>query len=519
VLDLPTKIGDEFVRAFDVRLVKQTTASWEFWFGLLEKFVAREGHALVPQGYSVDGCRLGSWVNKQRRDWVVGTLAPERQRRLDEFEGWIWDVRQAAWEEGFAVLKRLVRQEGHARVPRGLVEDGFNLGAWAHKQRAAWKAGKLDPERQRRLGEVGGWVWDTVATQWEEGFAHLMRFVKREGHALVPQTHIEDGFKLGSWVTRQRTSYKRGKEYPERQRRLDELEGWVWDTLATRWEEGFAHLMRFVKREGHALVPTGHLQDGFRLGQWVGVQRTVYSKGGLDPKRQRRLEALKGWAWDRLTAQWEEGFAHLVQFVDREGHALVPSDHIEDEFRLGGWVVRQRTARKAGRLEKERQRRLDELSGWAWDRLTAQWEEGFATLKRFVQREGHAIVAVGHVEGQFRLGGWVRKQRMAWKSGKVQPERQRRLDELPGWVWDPHAVQWDRGFDKLRRFVAREGHARVPATHSENGFKLGQWVQVQRQAYVRNKLVPTRTEQLEELPGWAWDATGRKASPNRPRPR
>jgi hypothetical protein len=33
-VDIPHVCGADFARAFDVRLVEQTTASWEFWFGL-----------------------------------------------------------------------------------------------------------------------------------------------------------------------------------------------------------------------------------------------------------------------------------------------------------------------------------------------------------------------------------------------------------------------------------------------------------------------------------------------------
>jgi len=40
-LDLPERVGVDFARAFDVRLVEQTTASWEFWFGMLEQLSRR----------------------------------------------------------------------------------------------------------------------------------------------------------------------------------------------------------------------------------------------------------------------------------------------------------------------------------------------------------------------------------------------------------------------------------------------------------------------------------------------
>jgi predicted helicase len=47
--DIPaSRVGAGFVRAFEVRLVEQTTASWEFWFGLLEQFVERNGCVPTP---------------------------------------------------------------------------------------------------------------------------------------------------------------------------------------------------------------------------------------------------------------------------------------------------------------------------------------------------------------------------------------------------------------------------------------------------------------------------------------
>ena len=55
----------EFVRAFDARLVEQTTASWEFWFGLLQRFVEREGHARVHPRHREEGFGLGLRVTNQ----------------------------------------------------------------------------------------------------------------------------------------------------------------------------------------------------------------------------------------------------------------------------------------------------------------------------------------------------------------------------------------------------------------------------------------------------------------------
>jgi hypothetical protein len=40
---------------------------------------------------------------------------------------------------------------------------------------------------------------------------------------------------------------------------------------------------------------------------------------------------------------------------------------------------------------------------------------------------------------------------------------------------------WETGFDHLRRFVAREGHGRVPFDHvDDDGYRLGAWCNMQR---------------------------------------
>jgi hypothetical protein len=53
-----------------------------------------------------------------------------------------------------------------------------------------------------------------------------------------------------------------------------------------------------VHREGHSRVPNRHRDgDGFRLGQWVQLQRRGYQRGTLEDERRCRLAALPGWTW------------------------------------------------------------------------------------------------------------------------------------------------------------------------------------------------------------------------------
>lgn len=101
------------------------------------------------------------------------------------------------------------------------------------------------------------------------------------------------------------------------------------------------------------------------------------------------------------------------------------------------------------------------------------------------------------------------------RAGVLASARVDLLTALPGCVWDYQADRWAQFEDVLRSYVAREGHARVPQAHGENGYRLGQKVANLRLLHSRGELSRERTEQLERLPGWNWAA---RSSPRGARP-
>ena len=498
VFDLPTSVNEDFAQSLRAYLVAQTTESWMFWYGLLEAFVKEQGHCRVPYAYKTDDdYRLGLWVANQRA--AEDTMDPDRRQRLEALSGWSWGVLSDQWEEGFSHLKQFSDREGHCRVTVTYkTNDGYRLGIWVSGQRSSKDT--MDPDRRQRLEALPGWSWDAQSDKWEEGFSQLKELTDREGHCRVPATHkTENGFKLGGWVSRQRTT--RDKMDPDRRQRLETLAGWSWDALTDRWEEGFLELKKFSDREGHSRVPSGYkTDDGYRLRQWIGVQRTT--RDTMDPDRRQRLETLPGWSWDPHSDKWEEGFSQLKEFTDREGHCRVLATHkTENGYRLGQWISVQRTTRST--MDPDRRQRLEALTGWSWDVLSDQWEEGFSHLKKFSDREGHCRVPTDYKTGSgYKLGGWVTTQRS--KKDKMDPDLRQRLEALPGWSWDARSDQWVGGFSHLKQFSDREGHCRVPRDYKTgNGYRLGQWVGEQRTS--KDKMDPDRRQRLETLPGWSWD--------------
>jgi hypothetical protein len=103
------------------------------------------------------------------------------------------------------------------------------------------------------------------------------------------------------------------------------------------------------------------------------------------------------------------------------------------------------------------------------------------------------------MEGGSQLGQWVHNIRM--RSTQLDADQTARLKQL-GFIWDMHADAFERNYALLAQFVAREGHARVPASHVEDGVPLGRRVIEVRTT--RAKLSPERIARLEQL-GFIWN--------------
>jgi superfamily II DNA or RNA helicase len=154
----------------------------------------------------------------------------------------------------------------------------------------------------------------------------------------------------------------------------------------------------------------------------------------------------------------------------------------------------------------------DELKGFAAGIRTsilkigspdAEWAERYSKLKAFCAKHNRwpAQSAAGD-EGE--LAKWISHQRVARKNNKLSPERVKRLEDLPGWSWDPLADAWDQSLDAVSKFRAK--HKRWPAFQApgDEG-ELAAWIGVQRVARRKNKLSLERTKRLELIPGWSWD--------------
>ena len=191
-------------------------------------------------------------------------------------------------------------------------------------------------------------------------------YIVVNGNSRVPNATMHKGFNLGTWVSNQKSKYKKGKLTTEEAKRLESLDpAWTWDLMETLWQDFFSELKEFANINGHTNVPYKANGEKSSLGEWVTGQRKFYASGKMDPARKQLLDSI-GFRWDPLDP-WEEGFENIKQFADREGHTSVTSRHMENGKLLSKWMAHQRSKYRNGQLTKEQIRRLESLPGWEWN--------------------------------------------------------------------------------------------------------------------------------------------------------
>lgn len=474
--------------------------SWDRWYGELLAYKAEYGDTNVHQHWDTG---LGRWVSIQRGTYGKGTLSKEKLAKLNAI-GFVWNSLEYKWDTGYKYLVEYLREHGQTMPTNDyLALDGYRLGNWAATQRTM--RDKLPQFRVDRLNALPGWSWNILSDQWNEGYESLKYFVDQFGHASPAAAHIGvDKFRLGQWVAVQRL--KKDTMPVDRRSKLEALQGWIWEAIEQRWYTGFSHLKEYVEKFGDAAVSKDYTTpQGFRLGNWVSNQRVL--RGEMSDERRNLLSSLPNWIWDSKEVAWDLGFQHLKEYAENNGNCNVPRKYITDDgYLLGSWLGNQRQRRTE--LPIERREKLEALPGWVWNEKDATWESWYQMLCLYFTHHGTSIVPAKYVtEEGHKLGNWASNQRKL--KNDLTEDRKNKLENLDDWSWDVIDSLWDKGYGYLAKYADSEGNCLISSKFvTEDGYKLGSWVQVQRSS--REKLTFDQKYKLESLSGWIWDALAEK---------
>ncbi|MFD3663124.1 Helicase associated domain protein [Streptomyces sp. NPDC058659] len=103
------------------------------------------------------------------------------------------------------------------------------------------------------------------------------------------------------------------------------------------------------------------------------------------------------------------------------------------------------------------------------------WVRGWASLKRFTEREHHARVLYGYKEGAYPLGQWVAEQRRAYAAGEMSGQRAGRLERL-GMVWSVADERFQENLQAAKAYYEEHWTLCAPRSVTALDRPVGQWL-------------------------------------------
>ena len=426
---------------------------------------------------------------RERVEVIGPEIGLDEIRRAISLE--IVDRLSSSWDERFGALCAFSVEYGHCDVPSAF-KDGLNLAEWTFRQRYDRKIGRLRPDREGKLSEIG-FNWDVNKSLWEDKFVELCEFIRKHNHCMVPQDYSYNPG-LGRWVRKQRINYASGSLAPDKIRRLERV-GFVWNVKDEAWRRMFQKLSDFHSKHGTADVPRNWEEDA-ELGRWVNTQRNRLKRGTILEEEIGKLNSL-GFEWNPLDAHWDKMYASLIDFSSEHGHCRVPRGS-KEYGELSAWVSSLRSRRK--KLSAEKIARLAQ-AGFSWDPKSEYWRSQYEQLLDFHKHHGHSNVILSD-DRHGTLGKWVQRQRHAFKAGSLDASKIQLLNELD-FEFDPLEARWEARFAEFVQYQIEHGHGLVP--DKDPIYKeLAHWVAQQREYCRKSKLTKARRERLNKI-GFIWD--------------
>lgn len=493
-----------FAAAVGLRMLTETTASWQEHYGRAAAYREQHGHLDVrPEQDQV----LHTWLRNQRSLHHRGELSGERTALLETL-GIVWRVTDAAWQHALQVARAFRTERGHLNPTRKDVhgQPPVNLGEWIKDQRLARRAGTLTREQIQALDALGI-VWEPYQEAWERGLAAARFFHSENGHLSVS---ADTNPYLYTWIANRRTEHTKGKLAPERVAALEEL-GIVWRPTDEAWEAGYAAARVYHKVYGNLRVRAGAAigDPPYALGAWIANQRAKRRVKKLSAEQIARLDAL-GMVWNPALDAWTRGINAARRYHAAHGHLRVRPG---EDAHLHRWLDDQRESHTRGRLFGTRAAELEAL-GICWRPVQDDWNRAYELAAAYYRRTGHLIPGPLETAGDppVRLSRWLSAQRARRGAGTMTGEQQRLLERI-AMVWDLKDAAWQRGLAAARAYRAQHGHIHAPRTAAigDPPYPLGSWLHTARKDHRAGKLPADRVTALEDL-GIDWNPGHRSRS-------
>lgn len=423
-IDIPTRINYEFSDAIKTVLVANSTQSWFYWYGLIEKYLEETNTTTLDievKTYDVNGNKIGQWINSQRSKKL--NLLPKQISMLESLPKWTWNKNDYLWEELKSELFLFIEEFGHPRVKIDYISPtGYELG-----KKVARFRGSIDTadEKIKFFNNLEGWVSDLKEFYWNENYKFVLNFAKENGHFKVPRnvTILPEKVSPSGWIESVRKYYRDKEPFLTKKRikLCEKIPNWFWETSINKLHtDGFNALLIYIKQNGHPFAKKDYVnENGVELGKYLINLRDRKRDGNINQEEMTKFENLPNWSWNAKEGGWFLKLSVLKRFINK--HKRLPKivEKFEDEP-IGGWVKSQIDRREE--LTPNKIKALEDLPGWAWKK-----KHEILWMKSYEK-----VLANKKSDKEFTRQ-WIRRQKEKYNSKELSPEQIQFCEKLPQW--------------------------------------------------------------------------------------
>ena len=412
----------------------------------------------------------------------------------------VWDVLQAMQEQDESLVETIAQMREDRGKPLGFNDN-----------RLREKVEILGPELciNELRKSITTKIIDRLGSIWDERFGELVHFKERHGCCDVPAKYPENPY-LGTWVSTQRTIYKKGMMPRDRIERLNSI-GFSWFCLEDDFKLQYDFLCEFRKIYSYRWPKQEEeFPQGNPLGKWSSWKRS--NKKNLESWKIRLLEKIN-FPWSKHDDFFESRYAHLVEFR-RVNPTRWPMNNEEfpKGIRLGTWCdsLRQRyKPNKFGKrnIKESQIKRLDEIN-FPWNLEEFYWKQQYEYLIVFRSCNQNRWPKKNEIfPEENKLGVWCSTQKDRSKRGTLldwQIKKLRKIGfSLERDLNEKHKAIWLQQYNYLIEFRRRMNPDEWPKREEQfpNGNNLGSWCKTQRGRV--DRLANWKIKKLNEI-GFPW---------------
>ena len=481
---------------------------------------------------TIDVCLESIWVDaaKSRTNprtsiesiILVESVDVEDIQRFVKFKVTAIEVSRAggSWEYNWKLCREWESLNPNRTIKWKTSHSGSKIGSWINTQKQSWKktqilenpqstpeekskakkiTGTLSPDRQTRLKSLFTWNQWMNEDPWETTFQLCQQWESLNPHQSIPQRTSHAGFKIGSWIDKQKEDWKR---------------------------------TQILSNPDSTPEEKSNAQKG---------ERRITRRTTLSHERQTRLNGLFTWRqWLNGEDPWEKTFQLCQQWESDHPNQSILRNTSQDGSKIGSWISNQKqlwkktqilenpdstlkekanSLKMRGTLSPEHQSMLNGLFTWNQWMNEDPWETAFQLCQQW--ESDHLNQSILHNTSQdgSKIGSWISNQKQSWKNtqtlenpqstpkekakalrgrGAFSPDRQTQLNGLFTWRQWMKEDPWGKPFRLCQQWESLNPHQSITQSITYSGSKIGSWIGVQKKCWKKAQILENSQSTPEE---------------------